>query len=201
MKVFLLFVALLPLQAQTITYQKSFPGSVPAWLEICVKETGAAEYKEDPKDELPVPFTVSPPDLAMLREMASKLGNFTRPLESPAKVANMGMKTFRFQKGAEQHETKFNYSEDPDAQALNDWFERVIETEQSRADLERSAKYEKLGVEKALLRVEVLWDRKRLVAPEQLLPILDRVVRNESYMHMARSRAAGLAEHIRGTVK
>lgn len=113
----------------------------------------------------------------------------------------MGMKTFRYQLGEERHEVKFNYSEDADARTLTDWYESVIDTEQSRLELETAARFEKLGVEKALLRIEALYDRKRLVAPEQLLPILDRIIRNESYMHMARARASGLAEHIRGTVK
>jgi hypothetical protein len=42
-----------------------------------------------------------------------------------------------------------------------------------------------------------LRDQKRLVAERQFLPLLDRVVGNESYIHMARARAAALAESIR----
>ena len=195
------FLLCLPALAQTLTYTKSFPGSYPAWVEIAVDPAGQVVYKEDPKEELPIQFSATPEDHAMLQELAGKLDRFTRPLESPAKVAKMGMKTLRYEKDAERHEVQFNYSEDLDAHAMQDWFERVIETEQARADLERAARYEKLGVEKALLRVEVTWDKKRLIAPAQFLPVLDRIVKNESYMHMARSRAAGLAEHIRGTVK
>ena len=40
-------------------------------------------------------------------------------------------------------------------------------------------------------------DRKRLVAVEQYLPMLDRIASNESYMHTARVRASELAEAIR----
>ena len=189
------------LLTQTITYQKTFPGSSPAYVKIDVKDTGEAEYNDDPKSENPVHFQVTAPDRAMLKDLSQKLGNFTRPLESPAKVAFMGMKTFHYESGTEQHETKFNYSEDPDARALADWFERVIETEQERLELETAARFEKLGVEKALLRIEISWDNKRLVALEQFLPVLDKIQRNESYMHMARTHAAGLSEHIRGTVK
>ena len=194
-------LAILFLLTQTITYQKSFPGSSPAFVKIDVQESGEAEYNDDPKSENPVHFQVTAPDRAMLKELAQKLDNFKRPLESPAKVAFMGMKTFHFDNGTEQHEAKFNYSEDPDARALADWFEKVIETEQERLELETSARFEKLGVEKALLRIEISWENKRLIAPEQFLPMLDKIQRSESYMHMARSHAAGLSEHIRGTVK
>ena len=132
-----------------------------------------------------------------LFDLADKLGRFDRPLESPLRVAFMGMKTFRFDGGTEKHEVKFNYSEDVDARALADWFERIIETEQHLINLERAAKYDKLGVNKALLLLQVSFDRKRLVAPQQLLPMLDRIAKNDTYIHMARERAAGMADAIR----
>ena len=40
-------------------------------------------------------------------------------------------------------------------------------------------------------------ENKRVVAPEQFLPMLDRIARNETYMHTARERAAELADAIR----
>ena len=50
---------------------------------------------------------------------------------------------------------------------------------------------------KALLQLESAMDRKRLVGTTQYLPMLDRIVKNETYMHTARVRAAGIAEAIR----
>jgi hypothetical protein len=114
------------------------------------------------------------------------------------KVAFMGMKTFRWENGAQTGETKFNFSDDLTARALADWFERISESEQHYINLERAAKYDKLGVLKALLQLESSIDRKLLVASSQYLPLLDRIVKNESYMHTARVRASGLAEAIRG---
>ena len=73
----------------------------------------------------------------------------------------------------------------------------MAESEEHRIDLERAAKYDRLGVDKAL---RVLWsamERKRLVGLDQFLPTLDRIVNNESYMHTARAKAAELAEAIR----
>jgi hypothetical protein len=129
--------------------------------------------------------------------LADKLDHFKRPLESGLKVAQMGMKTFRFEDGAEKPEVKFNFSEDPDARALTDWFERISESGQNYWYLERAVKYDKLGVQKALLQFETALDRKRLVFPQLFLPMLDRVAKNNSYLNMARSRAANLADLIR----
>ncbi len=197
----ILLLAATSLAGQILTYTKSFPGSVPAWVQIRIAESGEVDYREDPKDEIPMRFSLTGAERSSLVDLANKLGNFARPLESPAKVANMGLKTFHYEKGAETHEVKFNYSEDLDARALNEWFEKIIETEQGRIDLERSARFEKLGVDGALLRIEISWNKKRLIAPEQFLSLLDRISRNDSYLHMARSRAAGLAEHIRAEAK
>jgi len=196
-----LLLAVLPLFAAgdppRLFFSKSFPGSAPAYVEIALERNGNAVYKEAADDDQPVKFQVGETDTNAIFGLADKLGHFNHPLESPLKVAFMGMKTLRFDAGPERQEVKFNYSEDPDAQALLDWFERISETEQHVINLERTVKYDKLGVNEALLLVQISYERKRLVAPQQLLPLLDRVVKNDSYMHMARERAAGLAEAIR----
>jgi len=51
----------------------------------------------------------------------------------------MGTKTFRFVDGDQKSEAKFNFSEDLNAQHLQDWFERMAESAQHRIDLERAA--------------------------------------------------------------
>ncbi len=200
MKLLSLLAIAIPLLAAdpTVTFTKSFPGSVPAYVEINIDKSGAAEYKEDPKDDSPLKFQLQPDEVSAIFGLADRLDRFTRPIESGLKVANMGAKTFRYNPGdGPSHEVKFNYSEDPEAKTLLDWFERIAETERALIDLERAVRFDKLGVQDAILRIEVTRDQKRLVAETQFLPLLDRVVKNESYMHMARERAASLTESIR----
>src|SRR6202035_4720788 len=173
MKWALLFLAgpLFGTDAARIVYSKSFPGSTPAFVEIDIDGAGNAEYKEAPDDNQPLKFQLTESDIHEIFGLAEKLGRFSHPLEAPVKVAFMGMKTYRFESGSEKHEVKFNFSEDADARLLQDWFERIAETEQHVINLERVAKYDKLGVNRALLLVESSYERKRLVAPEQLLPM------------------------------
>jgi hypothetical protein len=111
----------------------------------------------------------------------------------------MGAKTFRWENGAERNEVKFNYSQEPSAQALLDWFERMAESAQREIDLERTVKYDKLGVVRSLLLLQAAMDKKRIVGAEQYLPFLDRIIKNESYMHTAQERAAEIVEAIRAT--
>lgn len=197
----MLALVLVPLfageQQPQLFYSKSFPGSAPPYVEIHLDRAGNCEYKEAPDDDQPLKFQLSAPDTNEIFSLVDKLGHFNRPLESPLKVAFMGTKTYRYENGAEKHEVKFNFSEDLDARQLQDWFERIAESEQRLIYLEREAKYDKLGVNNALLLLQSSFDHKRLVDPQQFLPMLDRVIKNESYMHMARERAAGLADAIR----
>jgi hypothetical protein len=179
-----------------LIYRKSFPGSSPAWEEITIDKSGAAVYKEDPKDEDPLKFELGA-DNAQFWALADKLDRFSRKLESGLKVANMGQKTFRYETAAGGKEVSFNYSEDPDARALTDLFEQIGESERAYIGLERAVRFDKLGAQEAVLRIEALRDQKRLMPQQQFLPLLDRVAKNESFLHMARDRAADLADWIR----
>ena len=178
-------------------FSKSFPGSSPAYVAISVDQSGAGDYKEAADDDNPLKFQLSAADTAQMFSLADKLDRFKRPLESPLKVAQMGMKTFRFEEGGKISEVKFNFSEDLDARLLADWFERISETGQNYYALERAVKYDKLGVNQALLQFNIAMDKKRVVSPQLFLPMLDRVAKNATYLNMARTRAANLADSIR----
>ena len=178
-------------------YSKYFKGSVPEYVAITVDPSGAVTYQEAKEDDNPIKIQLSKGDTDELFSLAEKLDHFQHPLESGLKVANMGAKTFRFEDGADKHSVEFNYSQDANAQTLLDWFERITETEGHFIQLDRTVHYDKLGVNDVLLQMEITWDHKRLVAPEQFLPLLDRVAKNDSYLHIARERAAAMSEAIR----
>lgn len=180
-----------------IFYSKSFPGSTPAYVGIEISKDGTGVYQEAVNDPNPVKFTVAPESVNEIFALADKLDHFKRPLESGLKVANMGAKTFRYQNGAEKHEVQFNYSQDEDAKLLYDWFEKLTETQQYYFNLESSMRFDKLGVNKNLLQLESAWDRKRLIGSDRFLPLLERITKNDSYLHMARERAATLADLFR----
>ena len=176
---------------------KDIPGSVPAFVSVEIQRDGSAVYKEAPDDEQPVEFRLPPADVDQVFTLVDRLDKFKRPLESGLKVANMGQKTFRYQDGSVKNEVQFNFSLDETAKTLLDWFERITETQQLYFGLERTVKFDKLGVNKSLLQLESAWDRNRLITPQRFLPLLDRVAKNESYLHMARERAAALADTLR----
>ena len=188
-----------PNDAAKIVYTKSFPGSSPAYVSITVDRSGQVSYKEEVDDDDPEKFQLEDSGTEVMFDLAARLDHFKHPLESGLKVANMGMKTFRWEEGGTSSEQKFNYSIDENAKALHDWFEAITETERLFAELKRAARHDKLGVHEALIHIEATWAQRRLTGAEQFLPLLDQIAQNEIYLHMARQRAAVLGEAIRAS--
>src|SRR5689334_21614587 len=84
-------------------YSKSFPGSVPPYMQVTVEPGGAVEYREA-EDEQPLKFKLTDAETQTVFGLADKLEHFKNPLESGLKVAFMGKKTFRWENGTEKLE-------------------------------------------------------------------------------------------------
>jgi hypothetical protein len=180
-----------------VIYTRSFPGSSPEYFRICVEVGGDLEYSESIKDENPLHAHLQESEAASLFDLAGKLSDFKTPLESGLKVANTGKKVFRYEDGkGGSSESTFNYSVKPAAQQLLDKFEAIAATERAYLDLDRTVHFDKLGVNDALAEIEVLWMRKQLAAPEQFVPLLTRVATHDSFMHLARERAARMKDEF-----
>jgi len=180
-----------------VVYTKSFPGSDPAYVAITVERNGLVSYKETPDDD-PDTFQLEPTFTARIFDLATKLDHFKRPIESSLKnIANMGAKTFRWEDSGEATEIKFNFSTDPSAKDLWACFESMTDSERAYLELNRTVRHDKLGVNDALLKITDLWTDSRLVGTPQFLVLFDRVAGDDSYIHLARERAAELAEAVR----
>lgn len=197
---FMLAVALWGAGAPRIFYSRDQPGGSPPYVQIVVERDGQAVYREsiDDPDDQPIRFRLRQAEVDEVFRLAEKLDFFRQPLEANLKVANMGIKTFRYEDGESSDEQKFNFSQNADARLLADWFARMTESQQHLIHLERTVRFDKLGVNQVLLRMQASMERNRLVAPDQFLPLLDKVAADPSYLHMARGRAADLAAFIRG---
>jgi hypothetical protein len=188
-----LLVCTIGLSAQTLTFTKEFPGSKPAYTFVSVSKGGDLLYKEQPNDDQPVKAQLPPNDTNSLFGLASKLNFFNDKLDSGLKVANTGKKTFRYDDGQGKiSEAVFNYSTSPLAQQLLSRFENIAATERAYIMLDETSRFDKLGVNDALAQVEELWLHKQLAAPLQFIPLLNKIASHQSYMHLARERAARL---------
>ena len=179
-----------------IFFSRSFPGSVPAYFDVVVESSGAVAYRES-EDEEPLEFAIGAAELAEVLEHVQELDYFRIGVDSNLKVAFTGQKTFRYE-GADSvsGETKFNYTSNAAARALLAWFNKVGESERHRIELERTARFDRLGVNKTLLQFQISLEKNRIVSPAQFIPILRRIANNKKIIRIATARAAGLLERI-----
>jgi hypothetical protein len=183
--------------AEAIFFSRTFPGSGPPYFEVRVEADGSVVYKEAPDEQDPLTFSLDEQSRTWVFGKAKELDQFRRDLASKRKVAFTGDKILRFESdGAPAGEAKFVYTEDPAAAEVVSWFLKIAETERYYIDLERTLQFDRLGVNDALLNLHAAYDKGRIVAPEQFLPILEKVVAEQKIMHVARARASALLEHI-----
>lgn len=184
----------------TITFRKVFKSSYPEFVEIKVDQSGMGTYDIRQLDEesTPQPMKLDPALVQKIFDLSTKLRDFDGiELEMHRRIANLGEKTFRYDRGAETHSVSFNYTTDHNAEQLLDIFESLSRQLTDASDLLRTMKYDRLGVNDVLIQIEKDYDHKLLPQPEQLLPSLDQLAADTHYINIARERARGLAARIR----
>ena len=186
----------------TITYRRVFKGSSPEFIEIKVNDQGKSTFdiRQLEEDADAEPFEVSAAVQKRIFDLAAELKYFAvADLDVQKKIANLGKKTLRYENGAEMHETSFNYTLNPSATQLMQIFEGLARQQQDLVLLQRQAKFDRLGVNDALMQFESDMDHRLLPEPERLLPILDQIAADSHFVEIARSRARALAERIRNS--
>jgi hypothetical protein len=186
--------------AATITYRRIFKGSSPEFTEIKVSDQGKSTFdiRQLEEDADPEPFEVGQAVRQKIFELAADLKNFAiTDLDVQKKIANLGQKTFRYERDSEVHEATFNYTLNVSADQLMQIFEGLARQQGDLVLLERRIKYDRLGVNDALRQFESDMDHRLLPEPERLLPVLDQISADSHFMDIARTRARALAERIR----
>jgi hypothetical protein len=184
----------------TITYRRVFKGSSPEFIEIKISDQGKSTFdiRQLDEDADPEIFEVGPAVRKGVFDLAAELKNFAIPsIDIQKKIANLGQKTFRYENGPETHETSFNYTINPTAAQLMQIFEGLARQQQDLTLLQRQAKFDRLGVNDALMQFESDMDHRLLPEPERLLPVLDQIAADPHFVDIARTRARALAERIR----
>lgn len=181
---------------ERILFSRVFLGATPERFEASVDRDGRVTYSE--ADEEPVEFQLNNQEVEQRFKQAEALDFFAKNLASDRKnIASSGKKVLRYETyGVVKGEAAFDYSEDSIARDLAGWFIKVAETRQHLLELERVVRFDRLGINQALVHLEDAFDRNRVIAPQQLVPILTQIQLQQNIVHLARARAAGLLERI-----
>ena len=198
--VFFLAAPLVAADAARVTYRRVFKSSYPEFIEVRVSETGACTYdiRQLDADPDPLPGEISAPLRAKIFELAAQLKNFRGvQLDLHRRIANLGQKTFRYEGSGQVNEASFNYTLDSAANQLMQIFEGLARQQEHLMVLQRRIKYDRLGVNDALMQFETDLNRRVLPEPQRLLPTLEQIANDPRFVEIARQRARTLAERIR----
>lgn len=184
-----------------LTFRRVFKSSTPEFIEISVRDdSDDATYEIRQLDDDPgaAHFQVSSALRSKMFGLAEQLHHFQgQDLDVHRKIANLGEKTFRWEHGSESHEVKFNYTLNSTASQLLQIFEGLARQQELLTLLERRMKYDRLGINDALLQFETDLNRNLLPEPQRALPTLDQIAGDPRYVDIGRQRARNLAERIR----
>jgi hypothetical protein len=194
-------IASTPGSGAKVTFKRVFQGSSPEYIELTIRDdSDAATYEIRQLDEDPdaLPFEVGSALRTKIFALAGDLHDFQgQDLDVHRKIANLGEKTFRWQQGAVSHETKFNYTLNSAATRLLQIFEGLARQQEHYALLERRIRYDRLGINDALLQFESDLNHGLLPEPRRLIPLLEQISSDPKFVGIARQRAQSLADRLR----
>jgi hypothetical protein len=185
------------------TYRRVFKSSTPEFIEIKIRQnsdTASYEIRQLEEDGGASPFEVGGPLRGKIFELVEQLNRFKGlDLDVHRKIANLGAKTFRWENGAESYETTFNYTLNGNASQLLQICEGLARQQELIDLLQRRMKYDRLGVNDALLQLDTDVSKGVLPEPQKVLPLLEQISEDTRFVDIARQRARALAERLRHT--
>ena len=186
----------------TIIYRKVFKSSYPEFTEIKVSRSGGATYdiRQLSDTSTPQSAQISPALVTRIFDLSAKLHDFDGiDIEMHHRIADLGQKTFTYQRGAETHSVTFNYTLNQPAEQLLAIFDDLAREQTDLADLVRTMRYDRLGVNDVLQQVEKDYDNHLFLEPGQFLPALDQLASDTHFIDIARERARTLATRMRAS--
>jgi hypothetical protein len=184
-----------------ITFRRIFKSSTPEFIEISVREdsdSATYEIRQLEEDSANSPFEIGSALRTKIFTLAGELNHFqSQDLDVHRKIANLGEKTFRWEHGSQKFETKFNYTLNNSATQLLQIFEGLARQQEHYILISRRMKYDRLGINDALLQLESDLNRGLLPEPSRLVPLLDQIANDSRFVEIARNRARFLADRMR----
>lgn len=196
----------------TVSYEVESVNRDPVKFSLSIDLVGhavyAAEDKPDAKtgesdDDTGAPppyrveFDVSPETRERIFALAQQLEYFHGDYEfRKHKIADTGQRTLRYHDPTRDSATVFHWSENKQVQDISDIFESIALTQALARKIQFLRRFDKLGLEAVLKRMEELHKDNRLLEVQSIAPTLRLVVNDTSLMHVARERASRLLDQI-----
>lgn len=195
-------VAALAADNGTVKFSLDFPSSDPEHYSISVQSDGSAAYEcmgkisDDSNDtqSYQAEFKFSDANRARIFDLAAQAHYFSGKLDSGKKLAFTGTKKLAYKDSQHDSEQTYNFSSSPPVQQLTALFQSVSATLEFGRRLEYFHRYQKLGLDDELKRMEDQAKQGDLAEVQAVKPILRAIYDDQSVINVVRARAQRIME-------
>jgi hypothetical protein len=186
----------------TVKFSLDFPGSDPEHYSISVQSDGSAAYEctgkisqdSDDSESYQATFKFSDANRVRIFELTAQAHYFSAKLDSGKKLAFTGTKKLAYKDGQRDSEQTYNFSSSQAVEQLTTLFQSVSATLEFGRRLEYFHRYQKLGLDDELKRMEDEVRRGDLAEIQSVKPILQAIYDDQSVMNVVRARAQRIME-------
>jgi hypothetical protein len=137
-------------------------------------------------------FTASEGTKLRVFELARSVNYFQGEFEYKGNIAKTGTKTLTYRKGKNESQLVINYSSNSQLMQLISMFQNISNTMELGRKLAFQIRFDKLGVDATLKRMEDLDKQGLLLELQAIEPVLKQIATDRSFMNIARQRAQRL---------
>jgi hypothetical protein len=183
-----------------VTYEQNWAEASPRWYLISVASTGTASYQSQPHaepnevsgDPFKIEFTATEATRTKIFEMAKAVNHFQGEFEYKGNIAKTGSKTLVYKDGTKESRLTINYSSNSQLMQLISMFQNISNTMELGRKLAFQIRFDKLGVDATLKRMEEMNKQGLLLEMQAIEPVLKQIATDHSFMNIARQRAQRL---------
>jgi len=188
-------------KAPTVTFDFSFPGSVPESYSIKVSETGESTYESTGKiamdseaqSDFSYEFSVSDAARKKVFDLARRANFFDGDFDyKKGKLASTGEKTLGYVDAERNNRTTYNYSSNQVVQQLTQFFQGLSATLEFGRRLQYCHRYQRLALEAEMKRMEEMNKGNGLEEIQAVSDILQKIATDQTVLNVTRVRAQRL---------
>jgi hypothetical protein len=172
-------------------------------VQLDAEAKGEIKFKRRQAETVDLPIQLSPAGREKFLSLlaATNYLDHSDTFESGRKIADLGLKRLTIELPSGKREGTFNYSLRKDIADLSTFFEGLINQETLVFDITNAIQFERLSIPKRLEQVQNELRSNRIADPERLIPVLERIEKDQQIMNYARTQAGKIKTQIQAPKK
>jgi len=172
-------------------------------VQLDAEAKGEVRFRRREAETVTLPIQLSPGATEKFQTLLAATNYLERPetFESGRKIADLGPKRLMIEMPSGKREGTFNFSIRKDIADLSNFFEGLINQETIVFDMTTALKFDRLSIPKRLEQIENEIRSNRIADPERLIPMLERIEKDQQILNYARTQAGKIKKQVQTAKK